>query len=157
MNERPRFEEISLPALLRHARNAYGAAMREALDAEGYGDIPKSGLYVIGGLARDAADVPLARLIGDLRIPKQSTGQLVDALVTRGYLKRSVDPDDRRRLIVALSKRGRAAAATLSAARESVDSELQEQIGERGMNALRKGLGALVAIGRRREAEGESR
>ncbi|HEX5499851.1 MAG TPA: hypothetical protein VFX03_11510, partial [Thermomicrobiales bacterium] len=54
------YEEVSLPALLRHARNTYGAAMRGALDAEGYEDIPRNGLYVIGGLARDAEDVPLA-------------------------------------------------------------------------------------------------
>lgn len=38
-----------IPALLRHARTAYGGAMRGALDRAGFGDIPANGLYVIEG------------------------------------------------------------------------------------------------------------
>src|SRR6185437_6422907 len=87
---------IPLPALLRHARTAYGSAMRGALEEAGYSDIPKNGLYVIGGLALGAGDIPLAVLIRDLRISKQAAGQLVDALVSRGYLDRTVDGEDRR-------------------------------------------------------------
>jgi DNA-binding MarR family transcriptional regulator len=152
----PWHEEIHLPALLRHARNTYGAAMREALEAAGCGDIPRNGLYVIGGLAMGRKEVPLAVLIRDLRISKQSAGQLVDALVTRGYLNRRVDPDDRRRLVITLTRRGHAAAETQAAAREAIDAELEERIGERGMGVLRKGLAALVAIGQRRESVGTS-
>jgi len=152
----PWYEEVQLPALLRHARNTYGTAMREALDAAGCGDIPSNGLYVIGGLAMDRKEVPLAALIRDLRISKQSAGQLVDALVARGYLKRNVDPEDRRRLVVTLTRRGRKAAATQAAARESIDVELRERIGERGLGVLRKGLAALIEIGQRRNPEGES-
>jgi hypothetical protein len=91
---------IPMPALLRHARSAYGLAMRKALEEAGYDDVPKNGLYVIGGLALGAGDVPLASLIRDLRISKQAAGQLVDTLVHRGYLARNVDEQDRRRLIV---------------------------------------------------------
>ncbi|NWO68016.1 hypothetical protein GY966_24405, partial [Escherichia coli] len=40
--------QIPLPALLRHARHTYGAAMRAALAEGGYDDIPGNGLYVIG-------------------------------------------------------------------------------------------------------------
>ena len=152
----PWYEEVQLPALLRHARNTYGTAMREALDAAGCGDIPSNGLYVIGGLAMDRKEVPLAALIRDLRISKQSAGQLVDALVARGYLKRNVDPADRRRLVVTLTRRGRKAAATQAAAREAIDAELREHIGERGLGVLRKGLAALIEIGQRRNPEGES-
>src|SRR5450432_2391248 len=101
--ETPWYEEIALPALLRHARNTYGTAMRQALDEAGYDDIPGNGLYVIGGLALGVPDIPLGQLIKELRISKQAAGQLVDALVTRGYLQRSVDKDDRRKLTVALT------------------------------------------------------
>src|SRR5579863_3639916 len=118
MSEQIDLAPIPLPALLRHARAAYGLAMRKALEAAGYDDIPKNGLYVIGGLALGAGDVPLAALIRDLRISKQAAGQLVDTLVTRGYLARNVDEQDRRRLVVALTDRGRAAAATQAVARE---------------------------------------
>src|SRR5665213_3147225 len=106
------FEDVALPALLRHARVTYGTAMRQALERAGYGDVPKNGLYVIGGLAVGAEDVPLGQLIKELRISKQAAGQLVDALVTRGYLDRTIDEQDRRKLTITLTERGRAAAVT---------------------------------------------
>ena len=143
----PWFDVIAIPALLRHARNTYGAAMRKALEDAGFDDIPKNGLYVIGSLALGAGDAPLAELIRDLRITKQAAGQLVDTLVTRGYLARMEDPQDRRRQIVTLTGRGRAAAAAQGAARARIDSLLAERIGEAGVGKFRKVLAALIAIG----------
>src|SRR5262252_7730035 len=122
--EKPWYETIALPALLRHARTTYGSAMRKALDDAGYDDIPGNGLYVIGGLAVDLPEIPLGQLIKELRISKQAAGQLVDMLVNRGYLERSVDKEDRRKLTVTLTDRGKAAAETQEAAREKVDAAL---------------------------------
>ena len=85
MNDnKPWFEVVVLPALLRHARYTYGVAMYEALAKAGYEDVPKNGLYVIGGLALGAGDVPLGQLVKELRVSKQAAGQLVDTLVLRG-------------------------------------------------------------------------
>jgi DNA-binding MarR family transcriptional regulator len=142
----PQLAAIPLPALLRHARTAYGVAMRRALEDAGYDDIPKNGLYVIGGLALGAGDVPLAALIRDLRISKQAAGQLVDALVSRGYLARAVDGQDRRRLVVTLTERGRAAAATQAGARERVDEALLVKVGLECVQQTRVALGALTEI-----------
>ena len=137
-------DNIGLPVLLRHARNTYGAAMRRALAEAGYDDIPGNGLYVIGGLALDRDDVPLSQLIRELRISKQAAGQLVDTLVTRGYLERAVDKDDRRKLTVTLTERGRAAAATQSAAREKVDADLLASVGPENVERTRQTLAVLV-------------
>src|ERR1700760_3955979 len=104
----PWFETIALPALLRHARNTYGSAMRRGLAEAGFDDIPKNGLYVIGGLALGAGDVPLGQLVRELGVSKQSAGQLIDTLVLRGYLERAVDGEDRRKLTITLTERGRA-------------------------------------------------
>lgn len=145
--EAPWYEVVSIPALLRHARYTYGTAMREALEAAGFDDIPKSGLYVIGGLALGAGDMPLAVLIRDLRISKQAAGQLVDALVDRGYVERMQDPDDRRRQVLALTARGREAAKVQSAAATRIDSLLAERVGAGGPGKLRKLLAVLVAVG----------
>lgn len=144
----PWYHDIVTPGLLRHARTTYGMAMRRALEAAGYDDIPKNGLYVIGGLALGAGDTPLAELIRDLRISKQSAGQLVDTLVTRGYLQRSVDGDDRRRLVVTLTERGRAAAQTQAAARQKIDAQLNARVGDADVGALRRSLAALIDIQR---------
>lgn len=120
--------------------------MRKALGAAGYDDIPKNGLYVIGGLALGAGHVPLASLIQDLRISKQAAGQLVDTLANRGYLARNVDEQDRRRLVVTLTDRGRAAAATQAAARERVDAQLLAKVGPECVAHTRTALAALAEM-----------
>src|ERR1700679_4387154 len=105
--EKPGIDDVVMPALLRHARNTYGTAMRRALAEAGYDDIPRNGLYVIGGLALGAGDVPLSVLIEELSVSKQAAGQLIDTLALRGYLYRQTDEDDRRRLTLALTERGK--------------------------------------------------
>src|ERR1700753_3007044 len=94
-------EEIVMAALLRHARTTYGAAMRKVLTEAGCDDVPKNGLYIIGGLALGAGDAPLGQLVKELGVSKQAAGQLVDTLVLRGYLDRSTDAEDRRKPTVA--------------------------------------------------------
>lgn len=144
-----------MPALLRAARATYGAAMRRALAEEGYGDIPRNGLFVIGGLALGAGDVPLSRLIQELGVSKQAAGQLVDTLVLRGYLQRSVDADDRRKLTITLTERGQAAAAAQAAARMRVDAELADRVGPEDIARTRRVLAALRDMGRQAEVEQE--
>jgi len=145
MEHTPWYDQISIPALLRHARHTYGKAMRSALEEAGYDDIPANGLYVIGGLAVDG-DVPLGRLVKQLGISKQGAGQLVDTLVMRGYLSRTVDDNDRRQLVVALTDRGRAAAEIQARARDRVDAELVARVGEDDVRAARRSLGVLIDL-----------
>jgi DNA-binding MarR family transcriptional regulator len=152
-DEKPWYLDVALPVLLRHGRNSYGVAMRRALEEAGYDDIPGNGLYVIGGLALGVPDIPLGQLIKELRISKQAAGQLVDTLVTRGYLDRSADKDDRRKLTVTLTERGKAAAATQKAAREKIDAELLASVGQEDIERARRTLAVLCDIGR--QAEGE--
>jgi DNA-binding MarR family transcriptional regulator len=149
--EKPWFDEVSMPALLRHARTTYGGAMRQALTEAGYDDIPGNGLYVIGSLALES--FPLGQIIRQLGVSKQAAGQLVDTLVLRGYLERAVDEEDRRKLTVTLTVRGRAAAATQSAAREKMDAELLARVGAEAVRHTRRTLGALIEIGHREENE----
>src|SRR5579884_551881 len=152
MEEGPWYEPVPIPALLRHARTTYGKAMRAALEAAGYDDIPANGLYIIGGLSL-SNDVPLRQLVKELGISKQGAGQLVDALVMRGYLARNVDARDRRQLIVALTERGRAAADVQREAREQIDATLRARVGDESVREARRALGALIEID---HEEGES-
>jgi DNA-binding MarR family transcriptional regulator len=153
-DEKPWYEQVVIPALLRHARTTYGAAMRRALAKAGYDDVPKNGLYVIGGLALGAGDVPLGQLVKDLGVSKQAAGQLVDTLVVRGYLQRAVDPEDRRKLTVTLTERGRAAAAVQLQAQEKVDAELLARVGATDVSCLRRTLAALIDMRQKDEAHG---
>lgn len=154
---KPWFEEIVMPALLRHARTTYGLAMRQALAEAGFDDMPKNGPYVIGGLALGAGGLPLGQLVEELRVSKQAAGQLVDMLVLRGYIERKEDARDRRKLTVSLTERGRAAAAAQAAARKTIDAELIERVGREDVNCTRRTLAALIDIGSRRKQRQDDR
>ena len=149
-NAKPWFEVIVMPALLRHARTTYGLAMRQALAEAGYDDVPKNGLYIIGGLALGAGEIPLGQLIEELQVSKQAAGQLVDMLVVRGYLERTVDAEDRRKLTITLTERGRAAAAVQTAVREKIDAELIARVGLEAVNCTRRTLAVLIELGRQK-------
>ena len=146
--EKPWYEDAVIPALLRHARNTYGGAMRRALEEAGYTDMPRNGMYVIGGLNQGVRDVPLGQLVRELRVSKQAAGQLVDTLVVRGYLERAVDEDDRRKLTVTLTPRGRAAAAAQAAARAKIDKALIAEVGKEHVAHTRRTLAALIEMSR---------
>ena len=108
-------------------------------------DLPPNGPFVIGAIARTSA--PLGTIVRQLGGSKQAAGQLVDTLVMRGYLERSIDPDDRRRLIVRLTARGEAAAKLIRSATESLEAELELAAGRDRVKAARAVLADLVRIG----------
>jgi DNA-binding MarR family transcriptional regulator len=135
-------ESWPFPALLRGARRAYRAAIRGDLEDAGCDDIPRNGIFVIGAIARTEA--PLSEIIEQLGASKQAAGALVDTLVTRGYLDRTIDPEDRRRLRVKLTERGEAAAAVVRAAVERVDAALEARVGPEQVAQTRATLASLI-------------
>ena len=137
-------DSTSFPGLLRAARTVYAAAIRSALAGAGYADVPKNGVFVLGAIARDHA--PLSGIIQGLGVSKQAAGQLVDALVVRGYLERSVDAEDRRRLTVSLTERGRDTAHIARAAIEQVDARLAARVGAQSFEHTRQVLMALAEV-----------
>ena len=143
--ERDWFDEAGFPALLRAARRAYGSAVRGALADAGYDDVPRNGSYVLAAIARTGA--PLGRIIQELGVSKQAAGQLVDTLVTRGYLDRAPDPDDRRRLTITLTAGGHAAAEEIRSAVARVDDGLVRRVGPEYVAHARAALAALIEAG----------
>jgi DNA-binding MarR family transcriptional regulator len=140
--DRDWFDDVAFPVLLRAARTAYGSAIRQALTDVGCDDMPRNGSFVIGAIARTGA--PLSEIIKGLGVSKQAAGQLVDTLVTRGYLDRSPDPEDRRRLTVTLTERGRAAAVVIRSVIERVDADLAGRVGAEHVAHTRATLAALI-------------
>jgi len=139
------YEEVAVSTLLRGSLRAYGSAVRAALAEVGCDDVPRSGAYVLGAIARSGS--PLSGIIRELGVSKQAAGQLVDTLVIRGYLLRTPDPDDRRRMTVTLTERGTVAAEAAHRAVEEVDRALTEQVGPRAFAATRATLAALSSLG----------
>jgi DNA-binding MarR family transcriptional regulator len=134
-----------LPPLLGAARRTYTSAIRAALFGAGFDDVPRRGGSLLGRIARSGHD--LRDVAGELAVSKQAASQLVDTLVTRGYVERRPDPDDRRRVTVGLTDRGRAAAAEIRNAVERVDAELATKVSHQDLAGARAVLGAIVEMG----------
>ncbi len=151
----PTDDPADIPALLRAARGSYGNTIAARLAADGFDDLPRSGPFVLGGMANQGGSA--VGMIRGLGVSRQAASQLIDTLVLRGYLAREVNPEDRRRLDVDLTDRGRAAATSVRAAILEVDRELTGMLSPAQMSGLRAGLTALAAIkertGRRGSAE----
>jgi DNA-binding MarR family transcriptional regulator len=153
MTTESHLENVGLPGLLRAARTAYGAAVREAFAEAGFDDIPRNGAYVLARVYDNSS--PLGRLTRELGISKQAVSQLIDTMVMRGYLKRTPDADDRRRMLITLTSRGESAAMVSWQAATKVDEELERRITAAGVTALRRGLVVLAELGQGRSQQGE--
>ena len=127
--------------LLRAARGGYGNTIGAHLAAAGFEDLPRNGPFVLGGIAHHGGSA--VDMIRGLGVTRQAVSQLIDTLVLRGYLTRDVNPEDRRRMTIALTDRGRAAAAAVRSGVESIDTELARMITPSELAGLRAGLEAL--------------
>jgi DNA-binding MarR family transcriptional regulator len=137
-------DDVPIPALLRAARGGYTHAVRARLAAAGFEDLPRNGAYILGGIVNRGGTA--GDLVRQLGVSKQAASQLIDTLVVRGYLDREVNPEDRRRVTVVVTERGRAAAAAVGAGVEAIDEELATLISPGELAALRGGLIALCDI-----------
>jgi DNA-binding MarR family transcriptional regulator len=151
MNDRAWYEDVPLPQLLRETRDAYREVIGRALADAGCDDLPRNALVVLTGLDHSAAEPPFspqASVVASLGLSKQAASQLIDTLVLREYLERRVDPDDRRRMGVRLTDRGRTAAIAMHTAIDTIESALAQLITPDELRGLRAGLAAYRMIRR---------
>ncbi|MGP0035767.1 MAG: MarR family transcriptional regulator [Solirubrobacteraceae bacterium] len=147
------YESVPIPQLMLDARGSYGDLARQALTEAGCDDVPDQGGFVLAGLD-ETEFTPQAEAVAGLRRSKQRSSQLIDTLVLRGYLERRNDPDDRRRMSVRLTERGRIASAAIQAAVDTIDAELARRLTLEELHGLRAGLAALADI---RKQSGDER
>ena len=135
---------MGIPGLLRRARKAYGNLVSEAFADAGFDDMPRNGAYMLARVYDDSS-AP-ADLVRDLGISKQAVSQLIDTMVMRGYLARTPDTEDRRRMVLTLTPRGEAAATAGWQAASRADEELASRLSADGVAALRAGLVTLCQM-----------
>ena len=136
--------DFPTPTLMRSARGAYARSIRAQLHAIGIDDLPKNGAFILAGI--DSTGGPRGDLPADLGVTKQAVSQVIDILVNRGYLERSPDLDDRRRIALELTDRGQEVVEAVSRGVEAVDIQLREQVSPDQIDAMRSVLIALTAI-----------
>jgi DNA-binding MarR family transcriptional regulator len=149
----PGFEDRGFPGLLRMARKAYGNEVSAAFADGDFDDVPRNGAYVLARVWEDSSCFP--RLTRELGISKQAASQLIDTMAMRGYLERTPDAEDRRRMLLTLTPRGEAAATAGWQACCRVDEELARRLSPGGVQALRTGLIALCEIATRAAGQSE--
>ncbi|HEY1830011.1 MAG TPA: MarR family transcriptional regulator [Acidimicrobiales bacterium] len=135
-------DDTPIPSLMRGARGAYARSTRAHLEAAGIDDLPRNGGFILTQIAYSGNP----ELSMNLGVSKQAVSQAVDLLVTRGYLRRNADPQDRRRNALELTEQGQLVVEKVQDGCDEVDALLAQEVTAEQITALRKGLHALGEI-----------
>jgi DNA-binding MarR family transcriptional regulator len=128
--------------LLALAYAAFVRELRQALEAEGYDDLPSSFGYVARHL--DEGTLTLSELAARLGMTSPGALKIVQQMQSAGYLERDADPDDKRMIRLSLSKRGRAALRAARRFHARFEKQLEEEHGARKVEGLREVLESLL-------------
>jgi len=88
--------------------------------------------------------VALTWLAGHLGLPKSTTSVLIKSRAARGYVERSRDPDDVRRLAIRLTEKGRRTVEQDTVLRPDALAEAMARLDPTARNALLEGLERLA-------------
>jgi DNA-binding MarR family transcriptional regulator len=98
--------------------------------------------------------VALTWLAGHLGLPKSSTSVLVKSLAARGFVERSRDPGDERRLAIRLTERGRRVVEADTVLRPDALATALARLPAQARTALLAGLELLADSAESAESEG---
>jgi DNA-binding MarR family transcriptional regulator/uncharacterized glyoxalase superfamily protein PhnB len=136
--------EFATPTLMRAARGVYAGSIRAQLRALGLDDLPRNGAFILAGI--DASGGLRHDLPAELGVTKQAVSQVIDTLVSRGYVERGTDSGDRRRLALELTDRGQRALDAVIAGAEAVDRQLEERVSREQIETMRSVLIAMAQV-----------
>ncbi|WP_020389580.1 MarR family winged helix-turn-helix transcriptional regulator [Kribbella catacumbae] len=97
---------------------------------------------VMSALA-DEPGLPMSTLATTAVLPNASLTRHVDKLVERGLVVRRIHPDDRRRVVTALSPVGTTVAERLRAEEQRIEAAIAAELGDDRLQGLAGGLRQL--------------
>ena len=131
--------------LLRTAYNAVSAVIyRHVEQAAGAGLRPAHGNALEMLALQDG--LRLTDIAVQAGMTTQSMGELVDDLVSKGYLRRQEDPADRRAKRIYLTDKGRKTADAGEVATRQAEEQIQAALGPRQYQQLRRNLAAIAHL-----------
>ncbi len=136
----PAHDPQALSSLLRRAVRRYATPVADALQAGGFGDLPQRGVWAVNALARAEPGLSGRDLVTHMGISKQAVSQLVDTLVTMGYVARRPAADDRRRTLLHLTTRGRDAADVVDDTVAQMEADMAASVGREQLHLLHRAL-----------------
>jgi DNA-binding MarR family transcriptional regulator len=135
----------STPTLLRTAYNVLSAAIYHAVAQTG-----AAGMRPAHGNAMEMLAIQAGLRLTDIAaragMAPQSMGELVDDLVSLGYLERREDPADRRAKRIYLTGQGRATAEASKVAMRQVEEKIAEILGAPQYEQMRRNLAVIAEL-----------
>jgi DNA-binding MarR family transcriptional regulator len=139
---------LDLPVLLLNAARTLVDGIDAGVRARGFTDVRPAHGFAFARLASDGATV--SQLADHLDVTKQAASQMVEELVTKGYVERRPHPDDARARLIVLSARGWACTRAADEAATDLLRPWADALGPDRLGALRADLSRLAAPGRLR-------
>ncbi|HEY8465985.1 MAG TPA: MarR family transcriptional regulator [Solirubrobacterales bacterium] len=148
LTESPRGErvdpaELELSLLSLFVGWSLAEEIQGRLASEGFGDVRFADGFIFQRLL--AAGSTVGDLAEALGVTQQAASKAVADLEARGYVRREVDPGDRRARRVTLTQRGRDVVGAARRHRAAVERELEERFGSARVAAARELLAEVLA------------
>jgi DNA-binding MarR family transcriptional regulator len=132
----------SLVVLLRYCENKVRQHLQPILDEAGLS--PEH--WRVMALLHEQPGQGAGAIAKGAVLPSASVTRHVDKLVERGMVVRRIDPDDKRRVVLALSPRGAEVAERLLAEERAVEHTIATGLGADRFKALSRDLGMLPHV-----------
>ncbi|MEU7909094.1 MarR family transcriptional regulator [Actinoplanes sp. NPDC049118] len=137
---------LDLPVLLLSAARALVDGIDAGVRARGFADLRPAHGFAFVRLSGDGATV--GQLAEHLNVTKQAASQMIEELVTKGYVTRRPHPDDARARLVVLTPKGWACTRAADEAATEVLRPWADTLGPQRLAALRADLSRLATPGR---------
>lgn len=139
-----------LGALLRLAHQSLIRKVLDGLSGAGFDDLQSAHFAPMQALWDHPGGLRATELAGQAKITKQSMGELIEQLASRGYVERVADPEDGRARLIRITPRGRMASRLARKMVREVEADWSRRIGAGRIEHLRKTLRMLLE----KESEG---
>lgn len=134
----PGWRRHNIGRLLNNAIRRFEKRILQQMEQAGHSGYSLSHISVTRNL--DLEGTRATELARRAAISKQSMGELIAQLETRGLIERRADPSDRRARIIYFSEQGIAWLEAFHVALEKAESEMREELGAEVMALLKQGL-----------------
>jgi DNA-binding MarR family transcriptional regulator len=138
-------DALTLAALVLAAGNALVDGIHAGVVARGFTDLRPAHGFAFARLAPAGATV--SELAAHMGVTRQAAAQLVDELVTKGYVERRPHPDDGRAQLIMLTERGWACTRAAEAAAAETIGTWAAILGEERLEETRRALAEIAPAG----------
>lgn len=131
--------------LLALARGSWIRQIRMRAEEAGFAEYRRTDSYVLRLLSSDA--LAIGELGQGIGITRQAARKIAGRLVERGYADFVIDPDDGRRTLIVLTRRGRAYARVVESAQADLNKRIRSTVSADDLAAAERVLRSVFLPG----------